>query len=187
MTGKLYLPRLILLIVPLFFFLTGIYPADYEKEGHINDLAQQEADSLTTEKMMEIILIRLPDRAIVDSLDQPILLKILDTLGIRNSRDLLSFFDNYTEDALLSEKRICREMLEKYEQYGTLSSTDSFCTDEDNLENIRKERFFTQAGLIREMLVIKYGEEMDNLIRSSDIEDEYNLEKMIEDEYEGVD
>jgi len=186
MDNKLYTPLKSALLIGFYFCsILPAFPYSFPNNDHPYR-AESINDRLTMEKMMDIITENFSDRQKIDSVDTHILFRILDTLGVKTENDLNELIGEYLDPAIEEEQRICREMLEEYEQNGILSSADGFYADENKLENIQKGRYFIQSGIIRQMLIIKYGKEMDNIIRGSDIEDVYNLEKILEDEYEEI-
>lgn len=141
----------------LFTILCVLFVATAVSGENIVLCNQYTDKKLTMEQMVSITSSKLPDRVELDSLDQIVLFKTLDTLGIRTEKDLYDLFTDYLEETLEMDKRICEGILKNYEERKVLMS-DGYAADEDEIDNIRQGRFFAQAGVIRQMLEFKYGD-----------------------------
>lgn len=124
-------------------------------------------EPLTIEYMKEVANQKMPDRELPDPGDFEEVYQALMELDLTTKGDYDELFKKYLKQAKKNDQRICDEILENYEDNGDLSSNDGFGGSYDDLPNIRKGIYFTQVGMVREMLLCKFGEEKEDIIRSS--------------------
>lgn len=166
MTNKLYTFTKPGIVFILLFFCVAI----------INVTAQtQSNDSLTVEAIIKITDKKMPDRYPLKS-EAIVLHKVLDSLGIKTIKDFNHLYNEYFPWALKEDQRICAEILKSNEENGDYISSDDFSATEEDMENIKKGIFFTQAGIIRQMLVGKFGEEKSDIIRRMSDREDYTID-----------
>lgn len=112
---------------------------------------------LNVDLLSKILDEKLPDKNKRINEDYSVLLTNLNELGILTNFDLISLIENYLDETISAEKRICEEMLHNYAIKNELTANDSYKAYFIDIERIRKGIFFTHSGLVRNMLNIKLG------------------------------
>ncbi len=135
---------------------SGNAPAGAKKSARIPD------SPLTIGTMFATTYVYLPDREWMNTEDKQELFSTLQTLGMATFKEFALLFDTYLKPALKDEKRICREIIG-----NNGCSEDGYVAEEEDMPAVRRGVYFTQIGLIRSMLFLKYGEEYEDIIRTS--------------------
>jgi hypothetical protein len=131
-------------------------PVSFLHEGH----------SLNVATMIHIGQKYLPEREGVHHDDRDDLLSQLYYGDVETVDDLKALFEGCLEAALAYEAQLCLQVRTAYEE-GGMEEVDryvSYSIEEDDLQRILNEgKYFTRAGIIREMLEINENVEYDSI------------------------
>ena len=125
-----------------------------EREHYIEELVPTIQDEqLNVDLLKEILDSHLPIANRVDNEEYSELIQNLSNCGIEKSSQVINLINEQLEEVLERDKKIVKHHIEEYKKSGVVF-------DEDHARAIKKGAYFTHSGLVRVMLVNKFGRDM---------------------------